>query len=196
MRVLIACEFSGRVREAFRKLGHDAWSCDIEPAEDGSKHHIQGDVLGHLREGWDQMIAHPPCTHLAISGARHFTAKQADGRQQEAIEFFMSLVNAPIKRKAVENPVCIMSTYYRKPDQIIQPHQFGHPEFKATCLWLEELPLLVPTAQVENVPPRGSKAAKAWDVVHRMAPGPKRANARSRTYLGVAEAMAAQWGIL
>lgn len=183
MRILVACEYSGRVREAFRKLGHDAWSCDLLPADDGSPYHIQGDVLNHLTDGWDLMVAHPPCTHLAVSGARHFAEKIADGRQQEGIDFFMAMVNAPIERIAVENPICVMSTKYRKPDQIIQPWQFGHGETKATCLWLKNLPKLVPTDIVEG------RENRVW----KMPPSKDRWKLRSETYQGIADAMAAQW---
>jgi len=159
MRVLIACESSGQVRRAFRALGHDAWSCDILPADDASPFHIQRDVLmvvdgwhfhGEGFRVWDLMIAHPPCTHLSVSGARHFAAKRADGRQQEAIAFFLELARAQIPRIAIENPVCIMSSIWRKPDQIIHPWQFGHGETKATCLWLKNLPHLVPTNIVDG----------------------------------------------
>lgn len=150
MRILVACEYSGRVREAFRKMGHDAWSCDLLPADDNSPYHIQGDVLAILNDGWDMMVAHPPCTHLAVSGARYFAEKIADGRQQEGIDFFMQMINAPIHRIAVENPICIMSTKYKKPDQIIQPWQFGHGETKSTCLWLKNLPKLTPTNIVDG----------------------------------------------
>lgn len=181
MTVLIACEFSGIVREAFRKLGHDAWSCDLLPTEIPGPH-IQGDVLPILADGWDMMIAHPPCTHLAVSGARWFAGKRIE--QEDAVKFFMTLVDAPIPRIAVENPVSIMSTLYRKPDQIIQPWEFGHGETKATCLWLKGLPLLKPT---DIVPGRTAR-------VHRMPPGPDRWKERSRTYPGIAEAMAEQWG--
>lgn len=198
MRVLVACEYSGRVREAFRALGHDAWSCDLLPAEDESRYHLQGDVIewialgctpdGHRNqywiEPWDLMIAHPPCTHLAVSGARHFDAKRADGRQQEAIEFFMALANAPVPRIAIENPVCIMSSVWREPDQIIQPWMFGHGETKATCLWLKGLQPLWPTNFVTGRHPR----------VHLMPPSPDRWKERSRTYEGIAAAMAKQWG--
>lgn len=183
MRALVACEYSGRVREAFRALGHDAYSCDLLEAEDGSPFHIQGDVTSVLGDGWDLMIAHPPCTHLAVSGARHFEAKKADGRQQEAIDFFMALANAPVPRIAIENPVCIMSSIWREPDQILQPWEFGHGETKATCLWLKGLPPLLPTKIVSGRYPR----------VHLMPPGPDRWKERSRTYEGVARAMAAQW---
>ena len=183
MKVLVACEFSGIVREAFAALGHDAWSCDILPTEQPGQH-IQGDVLEILNNGWDFLIAHPPCTHLSVSGARWFAEKRADGRQQEAIDFFMRLVNAPIDKIAVENPISIMSTEYRKPNQIIQPWQFGHGETKATCLWLKGLPELQPTNIV------GGRAAR----IHKMSPSPDRAKNRSRTYQGIAQAMAKQWG--
>jgi len=182
MKVLVACEFSGVVRKAFAVKGHDAWSCDLLPTEQAQAgKHITGDVLDILEEGWDMMIAHPPCTHLAVSGARWFKNKQQE--QKEAIEFFMALVNAPIPRIAVENPISIMSTKYRKPDQIIQPWQFGHGETKATCLWLKNLPKLVPTNIVEGRENR----------VHRLPPTANRWKLRSMTYQGIADAMAAQW---
>jgi site-specific DNA-cytosine methylase len=189
MRVLVACEYSGRVRHAFRARDHRAYSCDLLPAEDGSPYHFQGDVFEAIKamrhmEEIDLLIAHPPCTHLSVSGARHFDAKRADGRQQEAIEFFLKLAHAPIPRIAIENPVCIMSSVWREPDQIIQPWQFGHGETKATCLWLKGLPPLKPTNIVPGREPR----------VHRMSPGPDRWKERSRTYEGIAEAMAEQWG--
>jgi hypothetical protein len=184
VRVLVACEYSGRVREAFRRRGHDAWSCDLLECEDGSPHHIQGDVLGVIRQGWDLMVSHPPCTHLAVSGARHFEAKRADGRQQEAVEFFLELARAPIPRIAIENPICIMSSLWREPDQTIQPWMFGHGETKATCLWLKGLPPLIPTKIVAGRYPR----------VHLMPPSEDRWKERSRTYEGIAEAFAEQWG--
>jgi site-specific DNA-cytosine methylase len=187
MKVLIACEYSGRVRQAFRDRGHDAWSCDLLPAEDGPcnrAYHMQGDVLGILGQGWDLMIAHPPCTDLAVSGSRWFPEKRADGRQQAALEFVRQLLAAPIPRVALENPVSIISSQIRKPDQIIHPWQFGHGETKATCLWLRGLPKLTPT---QIVPGREAR-------VHRMPPGPDRWKDRSRTYQGIADAMAAQWG--
>lgn len=180
MRVLVACEFSGLVREAFAAKGHDAWSCDLLDTEIPGQH-IKGDVLDILNDGWDLMIAHPPCTHLAVSGARWFKNKQRE--QIEAIEFFMRLANCNIPRICIENPISIMSTKWRKPDQIIQPWQFGHGETKATCLWLKNLPLLQPTNVVEGREAR----------VHKMSPGPDRWKERSRTYTGVAEAMAQQW---
>jgi site-specific DNA-cytosine methylase len=188
MKVLVACEYSGRVREAFRALGHDATSCDLfEDAEDDSPHHIKGDALAVASGGgYDMMIAHPPCTHLAVSGARHFAEKRADGRQQEAVEFFFALARLPIQRIAIENPVCIMSSVWRRPDQVIQPWQFGHGETKATCLWLKGLPHLEPTKIVAGREPR----------THRLPPGPNRWKERSRTFQGIADAMAAQWGSL
>lgn len=189
LRVLVACEFSGIVRDAFRARGHRVWSCDLLPTEkpipfdsaNGSGHWV-GRVEKIIDESWDLMIAFPPCTHLAVSGARWFKDKQQE--QAEAIRFFMTLANAPIKRIAIENPIGIMSTHYRKPDQIIQPWQFGHGEIKATCLWLKNLPLLKPTNIVEGRKPR----------VHHESPGPDRWKNRSRTLPGLAEAMADQWG--
>ncbi len=164
--------------------GHDAWSCDLyEPAEDGSPWHRAGDAGRIAYEGgWDLMIAHPPCTHLAVSGARWFKEKEQE--QAEALEFVRQLMAAPIERICIENPISIISSKIRKPDQIIQPWQFGHGETKATCLWLKGLPKLTPTNIVEG---REEK-------VHRMAPGPDRWKERSRTYQGIADAMAAQWG--
>lgn len=181
MRVLVACEFSGIVREEFRKLGHDAWSCDLLDTEIPGQH-IKDDVLKHLENGWDLMIAHPPCTYLAISGARWWKNRQQE--QKEAIEFFKVLYQSSIEKIAIENPIGIISTVYRKPDQIIQPYQFGHGETKATCLWLKNLPLLVPTNIVEGRIPR----------VHYEAPGKDRWKNRSRTLSGIAHAMAQQWG--
>ncbi len=182
-KVLIACEYSGTVRDAFRRRGFDAWSCDLLPTDIPGPH-IQGDVLEAVGMGWDLIVAHPPCTHLAVSGARHFPEKIADGRQREAIEFFMAMVSAPAKYVAVENPVCIMSSVYRRPDQTIQPWMFGHGETKATCLWLKNLPRLKPTNIVEGREPR----------IHLMPPGPDRWKERSKTFQGIAEAMADQWG--
>lgn len=186
LRILVACECSGAVRRAFRALGHVAWSCDLLPAEDGSEFHFCGDVRNWISptwlEEWDAVIAFPPCTDLCVSGARHFAAKRADGRQQAAIDFFMMFTRLTCPW-AIENPVGIMSTHYRKPDQIIQPWQFGHGETKATCLWLNGLPKLVPTNVVEGREAR----------IHRMGPSPTRAADRSRTYPGIAAAMADQW---
>ena len=184
MKVLVACEYSGRVRRAFAALGHDVWSADFEPSEDGSPRHYQGDVFDIINDGWNLMIAHPPCTHLSVSGARHFAAKQASGVQQEALQFVQRLMDAPIAKIAIENPISIISSKIRKPDQIIQPWQFGHGETKATCLWLKGLPLLVPTDVVEGREAR----------IHKMPPSPTRWKERSRTFQGIANAMAAQWG--
>lgn len=183
-RVLIACEYSATVRDAFRARDFDAWSCDILPTEGNPQWHIQGDCLAVLDQGWDLLIAHPPCTDLAVSGARHFAAKIADGRQQRALDFVQALLDAPIPSIALENPVSIISSKIRKPDQTIQPWQFGHGETKATCLWLKNLPKLKPTNIVEGREAR----------VHRMPPGPNRWKERSRTFQGVADAMADQWG--
>lgn len=182
MKILIACEFSGIVREAFRDKGHDVWSCDLLPTEIPGQH-LEGDVCGYLAGGWDMLIAFPPCTHLAVSGARWFKDKQKE--RWEAIKFFMALIEAPIQRIAIENPIGIMSTVYRKPDQIIQPWQFGHGETKATCLWLKGLPKLEPTKIVSG------REGRVW----KEPPGKDRWKNRSRTYKGIAEAMAEQWGI-
>lgn len=181
MKILIACEYSGIVREAFRKKGHEAWSCDLLPTEIPGNH-IQGDVSDILKEGWDLMIAHPPCTHLAVSGARWFKYKQQE--QQEALKFVVTLLSAPIPKIALENPISIISSHIRKPDQVIQPWMFGHGETKATCLWLKNLPKLKPTNIVDGREHR----------VHKMPPGPNRWKERSRTYTGIAEAMADTWG--
>lgn len=183
MKVLVACEFSGIVRDAFLAKGYDAVSCDLLPTEKMGPHY-QGDVRDILGNGWDLMIAHPPCTHLAASGARWFKEKREDGRQQRGIDFFLALANAPVPRRAIENPIGIMSRLCRKPDQIIQPWQFGHGETKATCLWLVGLPLLCPTKIVSGRKPR----------VWREPPSPERWKSRSRTFVGVAQAMASQWG--
>jgi site-specific DNA-cytosine methylase len=181
MRVLVACEFSGVVRDAFAARGHDAWSCDLLSSDRGGKHY-RCDVLDVIGNDWDLMVAHPPCTHLAVSGARWFRDKLPE--QEEALEFVRRLLNAPVEKIALENPISIISSRIRKPDQIIQPWQFGHGETKATCLWLKNLPLLVPTDVVEG------REAK----VHRMAPSPDRWKLRSVTYSGIASAMADQWG--
>lgn len=185
MKILVACEYSGAVRDAFIRGGHDAMSCDLLPTESDGPHY-QGSLFDVIDYPWDLMIAHPPCTHIAVSGSRHFEAKRMDGRQQAAVAFFMQIVrrSAHIPMTAIENPVCIMSSLYRKPDQIIQPWQFGHGETKATCLWLKCLPLLVPTDIV------GGREAR----IHRMPPSPDRWKERSKTYTGIAEAMARQWG--
>lgn len=188
MKVLVACECSGRVREAFLALGHDAWSCDLLPAEDNvsgqpAKQHYQVDWQTVLRwDTWDIVIGFPPCTHLCVSGSRWWPEKKADGRQQEAVEFFLKFTEIKCAW-AIENPIGLMSTLYRKPDQIIQPWQFGHGETKATCLWLHDLPKLIPTNVVAGRENR----------VHKMPPSPNRSTERSRTYQGIANAMANQW---
>jgi len=183
MRVLIACEYSGRVRDAFAKLGHDAMSCDLLPTEQPGKHY-QGSVFDVINDGWDLMICHPPCTHLAVSGARHFAAKKASGIQDEALDFVRALLSAPIEKIALENPVSIISSHILPASQYIQPWEHGHGETKKTGLWLKNLPLLKPSNIVDG----------RADIVHKMPPGPDRWKNRSRTYQGVADAMAAQWG--
>lgn len=181
MRVLVACEYSGVVRDAFTKMGHDAWSCDLIPTEQPGNHY-QGDVFDIIEDGWDLMIAHPPCTHLAVSGARWF--KDKVNQQAEALSFVDRLLNAPIEKIALENPISIISTKIKKPTQVIQPWQFGHGETKATCLWLKNLPKLQPTNIVDGREQR----------IHKMPPGPNRWKERSRTFTGIAQAMAEQWG--
>lgn len=237
MRVLAACEFSGIVRDAFRARGHDAWSCDLLPS-DKSGPHVRGNVLNVISDGWDLMVAHPPCTHLAVSGARYFAVKSADGRQQAALDFVRALLDAPVPRIALENPVSIISSRIRKPDQIIQPWQFGHPESKTTCLWLKGLPLLVPTnvltpewtknpdgsdfkdAKGKRYSPTHYYSGRGQDAGYptlfpdarteqrarwanqtasgqnKLPPSPDRWKLRSRTYQGIADAMAEQWGRL
>lgn len=185
MRILIACEESQAVTKEFRALGFEAYSCDIQDCSGGHPEwHIKDDVLRVIQQGWDVMIAFPPCTHLAVSGARYFEAKRKDGRQQQGIDFFMSIANAPIKHIAIENPIGIMSNIYRKPDQIIHPWMFGHGETKATCLWLNRLPKLEPTNIVSG------REQRVW----KMPPSESRAKMRSKTYPGIAKAMANQWG--
>jgi site-specific DNA-cytosine methylase len=183
MKVLVACEFSGIVREAFGARGHKVASCDILPSEMPG-FHFRSDVQRLLGWPWDLLLAFPPCTHLAASGARWFSQKRIE--QIQAIAFFMAFAASKIKRVCIENPVGIMSTHWRKPDQIVQPWQFGHGETKATCLWLKNLPPLTPT---NIVPGREQR-------VHRLPPSADRWKQRSRTYQGIAEAMAEQWGAL
>jgi hypothetical protein len=185
MNVLVGCEESGVVRDEFEKLGHKVLSCDLEPSrKDGP--HYRGDIFDVIDYPWDLAIFHPPCTHTSVSGARHFAEKWMDGRQAAGVAFFMNLVrrSVHIPRTVFEQPVSIMSSLYRKPDQVIQPWQFGHGETKATCLWLRGLPMLVPTEIVDG----------RSDRIHKMAPGPERARERSKTYDGIARAMATQWG--
>jgi site-specific DNA-cytosine methylase len=181
MRVLVACEFSGTVRDAFARLGHDSVSCDLLTTESEGKHY-QCDVREVLNDGWDLMIAHPPCTHLAVSGSRWFKNKVKE--QEEALDFVRMLMAAPIEMISIENPVSVISTRIRKPDQIIQPWMFGHGETKSTCLWLKNLPKLVPTNIVAGRDNR----------IHRLGPSPDRWKKRSVTYKGIAKAMADQWG--
>ena len=205
MKILIACEESQAVTKAFRKLGgHEAFSCDILPCSGGHPEwHIQGDVLEQLDKGWDMLIAFPMCSHLAVSGARHFEKKIADGRQQEGIDFFMKMINAPIPKIAVENPIGIMSTKYRKPDQIIQPWQFGDKAQKSTCLWLKGLPKLVPTDIVDKgefiefISKKGVKKRQPkwyFDALKNAKTSAERSTLRSKTFQGIADAIAYQWG--
>lgn len=192
MRVLIACEFSGIIREAFRKLGHDSWSCDILDCDDGSKFHIKDDVLGHLNEKWDLMICHPPCTHLAVSGAKHFHRKAKE--QAEALDFVKRLFEAPIDKIAIENPVSIISSRIRKPDQIVQPWMFGNEYTKTTCLWLKNLPKLQPTKIVDKGTRHVTKSGKSLPEWYNLPPSVDRWKIRSKTFQGLADAMASQWG--
>ena len=180
MRVLVACEYSGTVRDAFKARGHDAWSCDLLDTEKPGNH-IQDDVLKHLT-GWDLVIAHPPCTYLAVSGARWWAGKKEE--QKAAERFFLMLASAPCFKVCVENPIGIMSSVYKKPQQIVQPWQFGHGETKATCFWLKNLPELKPSNIVDGREAR----------IHKMPPSKDRWKERSRTYQGIADAMADQWG--
>ena len=200
-RVLIACECSGAVRDAFTAKGFYAMSCDIKDTEAPGLHH-KGDVFEIINEGWDLMIAHPPCTHLAVSGAAHFAKKIADGRQQAALDFVQRLMDANIPRIAIENPVSVISSKIRKPDQIIHPYQFGHKTTKGTCLWLKGLPLLKPTNIVEKgewkewiCEKTGKKKRQTlWFYETSCLPQAQRGTARSRTFQGIADAMADQWG--
>ena len=185
LKVLIGCEYSGAVRDAFRALGHDAMSCDLLPT-DAPGPHYQGDLFDVIDYPWDIAIFHPPCTDLAVSGARHFAVKWMDGRQAASASFFMKLqrASAHIPKTATENPICIMSSLWRKPDQVVQPWQYGHGETKATCLWLKGLPVLAPTESVAGREQR----------IHKMPPSADRWKLRSTTYSGIASAMALQWG--
>ncbi len=208
MKILVACEESQAVTIAFRERGYEAYSCDILPCSGNHPEwHIQDNVLRHLDDGWDMMIAFPPCTHLAVSGARHFEQKRKDGRQQEGIDFFMSLINAPIDKIAVENPVGIMSSIYREPDQIIQPYYFGDQHQKTTCLWLKNMPLLYHNSEPnlfdsnvthvnkgEFVTFNSGKRHPKWYADAFKLTSEERARARSATFPGIARAMAEQWG--
>lgn len=199
MRVLVACEFSGHVRDAFKRRGHDAWSCDIVPSESGGQH-LLGDVTQYLDRDWDLMVAHPPCTFLTVTGNKWFKPEYASRfpdrqrQREEAIAFFMQLATANIPMICIENPVGIMSRLYRKPDQIIQPFLFGHPEPKKTCLWLKNLPQLVSTDVVEpeyHITKSGKRVPKWY---YAPSPSPERQKMRNRTFQGIADAMADQWG--
>jgi site-specific DNA-cytosine methylase len=190
MKILVACEYSGTVRDAFIAQGHDAISCDLLPT-DAPGPHYQGDVCDILNDGFDLMIAHPPCTHLAVSGARWFKDKQKE--QAEALDFVRLLLNAPIDKIALENPISIISSRIRKPNQIIQPWQFGHPESKSTCLWLKNLPTLVPT-NILSLPESGRWNNQTPSGQNKLGPSEDRWKIRSATYKGIAQAMAEQWG--
>lgn len=193
MKVLIACEFSGVVRNAFRELGHDAWSCDLLESSDNSKYHLKEDVLNVIHwNNWDLMIAHPPCTHLAVSGARWFKDKQDE--QKEALEFVRKLLDAPIEKIALENPVSVISSQIRKPDQLIQPYQFGHEASKKTCLWLKNLPKLEPTKLVSPGEFHITKSGRKIPKWYNLPPSKDRWKKRSITFEGIAKAMAEQWG--
>jgi hypothetical protein len=194
MRVLVACEYSGAVRDAFRALGHDAWSCDLLPCDADPAWHIQGDVLPILNQGWDLMVAHPPCTHLAVSGARWFKDKQVE--QQEALDFVQTLLDAPIPRIALENPISIISSRIRKPDQIIQPWMFGHEATKTTCLWLKGLEPLKPTNIVGRGERHVTKSGRSLPKWYNLPPSADRWKIRSATFSGIAQAMAQQWGTI
>ena len=197
MRVLVACEFSGVVRDAFIRAGHTALSCDLMPTDRPGPHY-HGDVIDIIGGGWDLMIAHPPCTHLAVSGARHFAKKREDGRQQQGIDFFMALARADIPRYAIENPIGIMSSIWRKPDQIIQPWEYGHSVTKSTCLWLKGLPALMPTNIVDKGTIWTAKSGKRmsqWYYDSSCLPPKEREKMRNKTFQGIADAMAQQWGI-
>lgn len=191
MKVLIACEYSGTVRDAFTALGHDATSCDLLPTDSPGRHY-QGNVMDIIHDGWDLMVCHPPCTHLAVSGARWFHKKQTE--QQEALDFVRKLLDAPIGKICLENPVSIISSKIRKPDQIIQPYMFGHEATKTTCLWLKNLPPLTPTNIVgkgERHITKGGRSLPKW---YNLPPSDDRWKIRSATFKGIAEAMASQWG--
>ncbi len=197
MKVLVACEFSQVVTKAFRERGHEAYSCDLLPTEGNPEWHIQDDVLKHLDDGWDLMIAHPPCTDLSVAGAAYWKVKQQDGRQEKAILFFMQLTEATIPKIAIENPPGIMTKAYRKPDQYIQPYEFGHPYKKKTGLWLKGLPCLYSTNVIEPIAywsqPHGM-AYKNKSMLLNSCGGHRMAKIRSKTFDGIAQAMATQWG--
>lgn len=193
MRVLVACEYSGTVRDAFIERGHDAMSCDILPTESPGPHY-QGSVLDILTNGWDLIVAHPPCDHLTSAGAAYWPDKQRDGRQQTAIEFVLSIYNSPCRKIAIENPVGILSKKWRKPNQIIHPYYFGEPYLKRTCLWLKNLPVLTETNLLEKPQPRGyciKSNGRRYNYYFHQG---KNSHERSRSFVGIAKAMAEQWG--
>jgi hypothetical protein len=205
IRILIACEESDEVRGRFEKLGFDAWSCDLQENRNPNAKHYQGNVFDIINDDWDAMIAFPPCTHLAVSGAAWFEQKRKDGRQKEGVDFFLSIASAPIKYKAIENPIGIMSNLYRKPDQIIHPYYFGDSASKATCLWLTNLPKLVHYPQDDLFNKQtwvdsgewvmyGKTKMQAWYAEAWGLPANERSKIRSKTFPGIAEAMARQWG--
>ena len=197
MKILVACEFSGTVRDAFIKNGHDAMSCDLEPTEVPGPHY-QGNVMDVINQDWDLMIAFPPCTHLAVSGARHFVTKQSDGRQKQGIQFFLQMATAKIPRIAIENPIGIMSNLYKQPTQIIQPWEYGHNTTKATCLWLKGLPMLKPTNIVDKgevVTFKSGKRMSKWYADSGKNSPKEREKMRNKTFQGIADAMANQWNV-
>ena len=195
MRVLVGCEYSGVVRRAFAAKGHEVWSCDLETSDDQSEFHYQGDIRDLLDKPWDLALFFPPCTHLAVSGARWFKEKPEKAQlQEEALEFVQLLMNSPIDKICVENPISVISTKIRKPDQIIQPWQHGHEASKSTCLWLKNLPLLTPTKIVDKGKYVVTKSGKRIPEWYNLPPGPDRAKIRSRTFEGIAQAMSEQWG--
>ncbi len=193
MKVLIACEYSGVVRDAFLARGHEAMSCDLLPTDSPGPHH-EGDVFDVIDQGWDLMIAHPPCTDLAVSGAKHFAAKIADGRQQRALDFVQRLLDAPIDKICLENPVSVISSKIRKPNQIIQPWMFGHEATKTTCLWLKNLPSLEASQIVDKGARHVTKSGKSLPAWYNLPPSKDRWKIRSATFPGIAKAMAEQWG--
>lgn len=196
MRAIILCEYSARVRDAMRRAGHDAWSCDLLPCEGDPRWHLQCDAREVIGGGWDIMIAHPPCTYLCSSGL-HWNKRRPERAKQteDALEFVRLLLGCKIPRKCLENPIGCISTRIRPPEQIIQPWQFGHPESKATCLWLENLPPLKPT-KILALPQSGRWENQTASGQNRLTPGPERAKLRSLTYQGIADAMGEQWGAL
>jgi site-specific DNA-cytosine methylase len=196
MKVLVACEFSGRVRDAFAALGHDAMSCDLQPTDQPGKHY-QGDVRDVLHDGWDLMVAHPPCTYLSVSGMHWTTRGLRDPKlTEDALDFVRLLLDAPIAKIALENPVSVISSRIRKPDQIVQPWMFGHDASKATCLWLKNLPPLISTNEIKpqiiNGRPRWGNQTPSGQ--NKLGPSDDRWKKRSETYIGIAQAMADQWG--